>query len=176
MKLTKYIATALAGMALVACGNDYRDIQGDVKIEYNTLPDVVVNLAEPTVTVNENTGLFTVPVYVQGNRNGYVTVTIECVETGNDPAIAGRHYLLTSDNINIAQDDEEGEFELSTIDFRGLDPNRTFDVKIIASRVLPSASRQRLSSPSTTRVLLRSSRIFPVLTSSRRTPTIRVKA
>lgn len=47
MKLTKYIATALAGMALVACGNDYRDIQGDVKIEYNTLPDVVVNLAEP---------------------------------------------------------------------------------------------------------------------------------
>lgn len=131
MKLTKYIATALAGMALVACGNDYRDIQGDVKIEYNTLPDVVVNLAEPTVSVNENTGLFTVPVYVQGNRNGYVTVTIECVETGNDPAIAGRHYLLTSDNINIAQDDEEGEFELSTIDFRGLDPNRTFDVKII---------------------------------------------
>lgn len=124
MKSTKIFALALAALTMTACSDDDNDFS------YNTLAGVTVEMEETDVVVNENTGLFNVPIKVTGDRNGYVRVTVECLETGTDPAIANRHYYLTTDVLNIAQDDNSIDVEFSTVDFRGLDPDRTFNVSI----------------------------------------------
>lgn len=125
MKLTKIFALALAAITMTACSDD------DDDFSYNTLSGVTVEMAESNVEVVESQGLFSVPIVVNGDRNGYVRVTIECTETGTDPAIANRHYLLTSDVINIPADQTTGQVEFKTVDMRGDDPNRTFNVTII---------------------------------------------
>lgn len=124
MKSSKIFALALAALTMTACSDD------DTDFSYNTNGDVVVEMEETNVEVMENTGIFTVPIKVTGDRNGYVRVTIECIETGTDPAIANRHYYLTTDVLNIPADDKTSQVEFSTVDFRGLDPNRTFNVTI----------------------------------------------
>jgi len=127
MKSSKILALALAALTMTACSDDDNDFS------YNTNGDVTVEMAETNVEVMENTGIFTVPIKLTGERNGYVRVTVECVETGADPAIANRHYYLTTDVINIAADDESSQIEFATVDFRGLDPNRTFNVSIASA-------------------------------------------
>ena len=88
MKLTKIFAIALAAIMTTACSDDE-------EMTYNTEGGVIVEMAETNVTVKENHGLFTVPMVITGERNGYITVTVECTETGDDPAIENRHYFLT---------------------------------------------------------------------------------
>ncbi len=126
MKTVKYLALAAVALMASACSNN-----DDKDFTYNTLPGVTVEMGEVSMDVKENVGLFTVPITVTGERNGYVTVTIECVETGENPAIENKRYYLTTDRINIAEDSNTAEVEFRTIDNRGGDPDMTYNVKIV---------------------------------------------
>ena len=126
MKATKFLALAAVAIMATSCSNN------DKEFTYNTQPGVTVEMGEATVEVKENVGLFTLPVVVTGDRNGYVTVTVECTETSSDPAIANRHYILTSDRINIAADSNEGEIEFRSVDGRGANPDLQYNVTIIS--------------------------------------------
>ena len=125
MKLTKIFAVALTALLATACSDDD-------EMTYNTQAGVVVEMESNQVTVMENQGVFSVPMKIQGERNGYITVTVECTETGANPAMANRHYYLTTDRINIADDAKTADIELRAQDFRGLDPDRTFNVTIVS--------------------------------------------
>lgn len=119
-----------------SCSNDDKDFT------YNTMAGVTVEMGEAAVEVKENVGLFTLPITVTGDRNGYVTVTIECTETdpnkpdGNNrfdnPAIANKHFILTSDKINIAADSNEGQVEFRSVDGRGFNPDLQYSVTIVS--------------------------------------------
>lgn len=125
MKLNKIFAFALAALMTTACSSD------DESFNFNTAADVTVEMGESYVEVMENVGIFTIPVNVTGKPNGYVQITVECAEIGTDPAIENRHYYLTTDVINIPQDDKEGTVQFTTVDRRGLDPNRTYTCTIV---------------------------------------------
>lgn len=126
MKLTKISAIALAATLFTACSDD------DSSFNYNTASDVVVSMKEAKVEVMENVGIFNVPVEITGTPNGYVEVTVECTETGEFPAIENRHYFLTTATINIPQDDSTGNIEFTSIDRRGADESRTYNVTIVS--------------------------------------------
>lgn len=123
MKTTKILALALAALTMTAC-SDSDDFT------WNTASDVTVEFGETQVSELENVGIFTIPVLLTGNPNGYVQITVECIEPSTDPAINGVHYYLTSDKININPVTKQGEVEFRTNDRRGLDPDRSFTVKI----------------------------------------------
>lgn len=127
MKSIKMLALAAVALFATACSDD------DDKFEYNTA-EATVEMADASVEVVENVGLFKVPVTITGNRNGYVTITVECTETGNDPAIANRHFFLTTDRINIPAGATTADVEFRAADFRGLDPDRTFNVTIVSAQ------------------------------------------
>lgn len=125
MKLNKIFALALAALMTTACSSD------DESFNFNTAADVTVEMGDSFVEVMENVGIFTIPVKVTGTPNGYVQITVECAEIGTDPAIENRHYFLTTDVINIPQDDPDSYVQFTTVDRRGLDPNRTYTCTIV---------------------------------------------
>lgn len=126
MKATKFLALAAVAIMATSCSNN------DKEFTYNTKAGVTVEMGEATVEVKENVGLFTLPVIVTGERDGYVTVTVECTETSSDPAIANRHYILTSDRINIAADSNQGQIEFRSVDGRGANPDLQYNVTIVS--------------------------------------------
>lgn len=125
MKSLKIFALALAALSLTACSDD------DDNFTYNTLGGVTVEMADQTLQVKENVGVYNVPVKVTGERNGYVRVTIQCTETGENGATANRHFYLTSEAINIPQDSNTGLVEFTSVDTRGFDETRTYNVTIV---------------------------------------------
>lgn len=125
MKFTKISAIALAALMFTACSDD------DTSFNFNTAEGVTVEMEKAKVEVMENVGVFSVPVKVTGNPNGYVQITVECTETGEFPAIENRHYFLTTATINIPQDDPEGAVQFTSVDRRGFDENRTYNVTIV---------------------------------------------
>lgn len=126
MKATKFLALAAVALMATSCSND------DKEFTYNTMAGVTVEMGEATVEVKENVGLFTLPISVIGDRDGYVTVTVECTETSENPAIANRHYILTSDRINIAADSDQGVVEFRSVDGRGYNPDLQYNVTIVS--------------------------------------------
>lgn len=125
MKLSKISAIALAAMMFTACSGD------DTSFNFNTAENVVVEMEQTQVEVMENVGVFSVPVKVTGTPNGYVQITVECTETGEFPAIENRHYFLTTATINISNEDPEGAVQFTSVDRRGFDENRTYNVTIV---------------------------------------------
>lgn len=102
----------------------------------NTASGVTVSMKQADINFMESKGIVRVPVVVDGNANGYVTVTCSVEEyvDGNqeyDPAIDLAHYLLTSPTINIADGDKSGYFEVKLIDDRVINNDRRFKLTLV---------------------------------------------
>lgn len=136
MKAFKYLSIAAVTLALASCSDASGKWEGDTgwgnDYGYNTKDGVTVQMGETAVDVTENQGVFNIPVVVTGEPNGYVRVEVELLETGENPAMVNAHYFATSTYCNISPEKKTGKIELRTHDNRGLDPTRTFIVKIKA--------------------------------------------
>ncbi len=134
MKAFKYLSIAAVTLAMAACSDASGAWSGDTgwdnDLGYNTKDGVTVQLGETAVDVTENEGIFSIPVVVTGEPNGYIRVDVELLETGENPAMVNAHYYATSTFCNISPEKKTGKIELRTHDNRGLDPTRTFIVKI----------------------------------------------
>lgn len=105
--------------------------EDDVKL--NNYADAIVSMGQANYTVKENKGLFTVPIHVQGDRNGAVEVDVEAKST--DPAcVEDVHYLVTSKHIIIPHDKSVGYVEIKAIDDRAINPDRSFSIRIVNVR------------------------------------------
>lgn len=134
MKAFKYLSIAAVSLALASCSEVSGAWSGDTGWDkdygYNTNEGVTVQMGETAVDVTENQGLFNIPIVVTGDLNGYVRVDVELIETGENPGMVNAHYYATSTFCNISPEKKSGNIELRTHDNRGLDPTRTFIVKI----------------------------------------------
>lgn len=111
MKLTKIFAFALAALTMTACSDD------DNKRTYNTNPGVTVSMGEATMKVKENAGLCYIPVVVEGEPNGYVTVTVKITEPATNAAVADKQFYVTSETININSEDKTANIEFAPVNF-----------------------------------------------------------
>lgn len=133
MKYIKIFALMVGILGFTACG-DYDPTSE--KPDTNTVSGVTVSMKQADINFMESKGIVRVPVVVEGNSNGYVTVTctVEEYVDGNqefDPAIDLAHYLLTSPTINIADGDNSGYFEVKLLDDRVLNNARRFKLTLV---------------------------------------------
>lgn len=134
MKTLKYIALGVACLAMASCADNDGSWDGstgwDRPYGWNTAEGVTVEFTETAVDALENAGLVQIPLQVKGDPNGYVRVKIEVIEELPNPAMETADYYITTHVININPEDCASHVEVSTIDHRGLDPDRTFTLRI----------------------------------------------
>lgn len=128
MKLYKLFALAAAAVTMTACSND------DDKVVWNTADGVTVDMLQGELITKEGKGIVNVPIVVNGPVNGNVVVTVECTETGLNPAIADQHYYVTTNTIIISGDEKAGNVELYVVDpEQEINENRTFEIRIVSA-------------------------------------------
>ena len=95
----------------------------------------------------ESVGIVKVPIKVEGEANGPVSVTVEVKETGSNPAKENVNYYITTKTIKIS--DNTGNVELECVDDDKINDDRTFEISIV------SAKGATVGSNATTAVTLR---------------------
>lgn len=138
MKTLKYIALGVACLAMASCADNDGSWDGstgwDRPYGWNTKEGVTVEFTETAVDALENAGVVQIPLEVKGDPNGYVQVKIELIEELPNPAMEKADYYITTSVINLNPEDKAGHVEITTIDHRGLDPDRTFTLRIAEVR------------------------------------------
>ena len=122
MKLNKIYAFVLAAIVFAGCSDED-------EISWNT-QEATVCMGEVEYVCKENKGIVSVPIIVEGNRNGAIEVTVDVAESGDNPAMANVHYFLTSDRIIIPADANEGKVEFRLVDDNEINESRTFTVTL----------------------------------------------
>ena len=122
MKLNKIYAFLLAAIVFAGCSDED-------ETSWNSL-DATVGMGEVEFACKENKGIVSVPVVVEGNRNGAIEVTVDVAEYGDNPAMANVHYFLTSNKIIIPADATAGEIEFRVVDDNEINESRTFVVTL----------------------------------------------
>ena len=122
MKLNKIYAVVLAARVFAGCSDED-------EISWNT-QEATVCMGEVEYVCKENKGIVSVPIIVEGNRNGAIEVTVDVAESGDNPAMANVHYFLTSDRIIIPADANEGKVEFRLVDDNEINESRTFTVTL----------------------------------------------
>jgi len=129
MKLNKIFAITIALLAFTACSDDEDDPN------YNTNGNVTVSMKESQISIDENdkSDVVNIPINVNGNANGMIKVEVAVTATGTSPAVEDKDFLVTSKTIYIPASKHEGNVELSIVNNRFKENDRTFTVSIISA-------------------------------------------
>lgn len=142
MKLNKIYAIALAALTLTACSDDdgpALNTESGVTVGFNTTYTYQdrVPATSDTLFVNENVGIFNVPIVVSGATNGSIVLEIETIagtpiaDKYLDSAQEVEHYVVTSKKIRIPEGATSAAVEVNSIWPQGvIDNDRTFTLKI----------------------------------------------
>lgn len=134
MKLHKYLAIGIAMLAFTACSDDD-------DMDYNTNGNVSVYMPENEQTFDETSGIINVPVDVDGIANGMIKVNVTVAAQGTTPATEDENYLVTSKTIFIPADKRRGNVEISIVNDRYKNDDRTFVVTITSAEGATVAQR-----------------------------------
>ncbi len=114
---------------------------------WNSKSGVTVSMENESMRFKESVGIVKVPIKVEGEANGPVSVTVEVKETGSNPAKENVNYYITTKTIKIS--DNTGNVELECVDDDKINDARTFEISIV------SAKGATVGSNATTAVTLR---------------------
>lgn len=114
---------------------------------WNSKSGVTVSMENESMRFKESVGIVKVPIKVEGEANGPVSVTVEVKETGSNPAKENVNYYITTKTIKIS--DNTGNVELECVDDDKINDDRTFEISIV------SAKGATVGSNATTAVTLR---------------------
>lgn len=114
---------------------------------WNSKSGVTVSMENESMRFKESVGIVKVPIKVEGEANGPVSVTVEVKETGSNPAKENVNYYITTKTITIS--DSVGNVELECVDDEDINVDRTFEISIV------SAKGATVGSNATTAVTLR---------------------
>ena len=146
MKLTKYLLLACSALFVTACSNDD---------DWNSASDVTVQMASSSISIIENVDLFYVPVEVIGKANGPVRVTVDVTEAATNPAVADKHYIVTSKTVVIPDDKTEIGIEIAATNDMDMNEDRHFTISIT------SAEGAKIGAQATTDVTIRDDESIP---------------
>lgn len=114
---------------------------------WNSKSGVTVSMENESLRFKESVGIVKVPIKVEGEANGPVSVTVEVKETGSNPAKENVNYYITTKTIKIS--DNTGNVELECVDDEDINDDRTFEISIV------SAKGATVGSNATTKISLR---------------------
>lgn len=114
---------------------------------WNSKSGVTVSMENESMRFKESVGIVKVPIKVEGEANGPVSVTVEVKETGSNPAKENVNYYITTKTIKIS--DNTGNVELECVDDDKINDERTFEISIV------SAKGATVGSNTTTKISLR---------------------
>lgn len=117
----------LAAMSLfVACSSDDES--------YNSNEGVTAGFATDSLIMKENSGIFNIPIVIEGQRNGEINLTVQVLPTdGSNQAVEDQHFLITTKNLRLPQDTTATSIlnvQIKTIDDQEINENREFKLKI----------------------------------------------
>lgn len=142
MKLSKIFVIALACLSMASCSDDddpaLNTASGvTVSLENSFTYSERVPAISDTLIVDENVGIFNLPINVSGVSNGSIIVNVEVVAGTPDPvtnldaAEEIEDFVITSKRIIIPAGESVGNVEIHAIWPQGvIDKDRTFTVKI----------------------------------------------
>lgn len=99
---------------------------------WNSKSGVTVSMVNESMRFKESVGIVKVPIKVEGEANGPVSVTVEVKETGSNPAKENVHYYITTKTIKIS--DNTGNVELECVDDDKINDDRTFEISIVSAK------------------------------------------
>ncbi|RGN34545.1 Calx-beta domain-containing protein [Bacteroides oleiciplenus] len=102
MKSIHVYLLAIATVLFAACSSDD---------DMNTT-NVTVSFEQAEVSFAESAGLVTIPVKVEGERNGNIKVQLKITD---GTAVSESHYIVTSDYIDIPADSDDTTFDVEVI-------------------------------------------------------------
>lgn len=114
---------------------------------WNSKSGVTVSMENESLRFKESVGVVKVPIKVEGEANGPVSVTVKVEETGSNPAKENVNYYITTKTITIS--DSIGNVELECVDDNDINEDRTFAISIV------SAKGATVGSNATTAITLR---------------------
>lgn len=133
---------------MTACSTDL----APEKLPTNSASGVTVEMQEAELIFPEDqmssNSYYSIPVVVTGETNGAVEVTVELGEIGENPAVSGENYVITSKKIIIPEGTYVGNIEFYPKGDSEENPDRQFSVTIT------SAAGATIGAQSTTLVTL----------------------
>ena len=125
MKILKIFAIAAVAMSVAACSDDDNPI--------NTNSGVTVELEQASIVTKEDRGIIEIPLVINGERNGDITVTlgIESSQYEN-PAVDEKNVYFTTKTVVIFPEDDTYDVELGLYDDDEMNQSRWCDVTIVA--------------------------------------------
>lgn len=99
---------------------------------WNSKSGVTVSMENKSLSFKESVGIVKVPIKVEGEANGPVSVTVEVKETGSNPAKENVNYYITTKTIKIS--DNTGNVELECVDDDKINDERTFEISIVSAK------------------------------------------
>lgn len=156
MKYVKLFALALGAVLFTACSD---------KTEYNTASDVTVQMAESSMSFNENAGIVNVPIVLTGEANGPVKITVKVEGTGTIPAEPYEqnpngtwegNFILSSETLNISEGETKVYAELNLLD----DMDETGDREV--TMTITACEGAAIGTPSSTVITIKDNESLPV--------------
>lgn len=124
MKYIKLFSLLAAVIFLGSCKDDDEN--------WNSTSDVTVSMGMTECSPKEGAGIVYLPINVEGNTNGLVSVTVETKEVGSNPAKENTNYYVTTKTLKIS--DAQGNIEIELVDDEEINEPRTFEVTIVSAK------------------------------------------
>lgn len=111
MKYIKLLTLGLVATIVASCSNSE---------EVNTL-ETSVGFTKETLVIKENTGLVQIPIAIQGYRNGNISVDIEATGTGDNPAVEGKNFIITTKSLRLLAENDTTDAAVLYVEFKTVD-------------------------------------------------------
>lgn len=99
---------------------------------YNSIDSVTLGFADTEVVKKENSGMFNVPIVINGKRNGDIKFDVEVISDGT--AEEDVHYLITTKHLQLLNDTASAEtlnVQIKTVDDSEINEKRSFKLKLV---------------------------------------------
>ncbi len=117
----------LAAVALfTACSSD--------DASFNSNDGVTLGFADTELVAKESSGFLSIPITIDGKRNGDIKMDIEVVPDETNPAVEDVNYIITTKHLQLLNDTTSSEtlnVEIKTIDDTEINDARKFKLKIV---------------------------------------------